>query len=59
MTRSETKDGKKCFDPPPHSKDMQQLNKAFGRIHGAASLLNMSALLATMWYGVTIAERLL
>lgn len=55
---SESKDGKKCFDPPPHSKEMQQLNKAFGRMHGASSLLNMAALLATIWYGVTIAERL-
>jgi hypothetical protein len=58
MIGSETKDGKKCFDPPPHSKEMQQLNKAFGRMHGASSLLNMAALLATMWYGVTLAGRL-
>lgn len=56
--KPETKDGKKCFDPPPHSKEMQKLNRAFGSIHGASSLLNMAALIATIWYGVTLAERL-
>jgi len=55
---SEVKDGKKCFDPPPHSVEMQKLNRAFGSIHGASSLLNMAALIATVWYGVTLAERL-
>jgi len=54
----ESKDGKKFFDPPPHSKEMQKLNRAFGSMHGASSLLNMAALIATMWYGVIIAERL-
>jgi hypothetical protein len=54
----ESKDGKKCFDPPPHSKEMQKLNKAFGSMHGASSLLNMAALIATVWYGVVLAERL-
>jgi hypothetical protein len=54
----ESKDGKKCFDPPPHSKEMQKLNKAFGSVHGASLLLNMAALIATIWYGVTLADRL-
>ena len=54
----ETKDGKKSFDPPPHSEDMQKLNKAFGSMHGISSLLNMAALIATVWYGVSLAERL-
>lgn len=58
MRTIETRDGKKSYDPAPHSKDMQRLNKAFGRMHGASSLLNMVALLATMWYGVTLAERI-
>ncbi len=54
----EKKDGKLCIDPAPHSKEMQKLNKAFGQIHGVSSLLNMAGLLATVWYGVTISERL-
>ncbi len=37
---------------------MTRMNKAFGRMHGASSLLNLIGLLATMWYGVTLAERL-
>jgi hypothetical protein len=54
----ESNDGKKCLDPPPHSKEMQKLNKAFGSMHGASLLLNMAALVATVWYGVVLAERL-
>lgn len=37
---------------------MQRLNKSFGRLHGVSSLLNMAGLIATMWYGVTLAERM-
>ena len=55
---TETKDGKKSYDSPPHSKEMTRMNKQFSRMHGASSLLNLGGLLATMWYGVTIAERL-
>jgi hypothetical protein len=59
LTRTlEKKDGKRCIDPPPHSKEMQQLNKAFGRMHGISSLLNMAGLWAIVFYGVSIAERL-
>jgi len=54
----ETRDGKKSYDPAPHSKEMQKLNKAFGRIHGISSLLNLAGYLATAWYGVSLAERL-
>ncbi|RDL40720.1 Uncharacterized protein BP5553_00699 [Venustampulla echinocandica] len=54
----ETRDGKKSYDPAPHSKEMQKLNKAFGRIHGASALLNMGTLLATLWYGFNLAERI-
>lgn len=54
----ETKDGKKSYDPAPHSKEMQRLNRAFGRLHGASTLINLAGLVATMWYGVHLAERL-
>jgi len=54
----ETRDGKKSYDPPPHSKEMQQLNKAFGKMHGISSLLNLVSFLATVGYGLTIAARI-
>ena len=54
----ETRDGKKSYDAPPHSKEMTRMNKAFGRMHGASSALNMVTLLATVWYGVLLAERM-
>jgi len=54
----ETKDGKKSYDPAPHSKNMQTLNKSFGRMHGISSLVNLVCLIATAAYGVTIAGRL-
>jgi hypothetical protein len=55
---AETRDGKKSHDAGPHSTEMQKLNRAFGRIHGISSLVNLGALIATMWYGVSLAERL-
>jgi len=54
----ETRDGKKSFDSPPHSNEMIKLNRAFARMHGASSLLNLVGLLATVWYGLSLAERL-
>ncbi|KAK4985173.1 hypothetical protein LTR50_006118 [Elasticomyces elasticus] len=54
----ETRDGKKSYDAAPHSKEMQRLNRSFSRLHGASSLLNVAGLLAMMWYGVTLSERL-
>lgn len=54
----ETRDGKKSYDAAPHSREMQKLNKSFGRLHGASSLVNLVSFLATIWYGVNLAERL-
>jgi hypothetical protein len=54
----ESRDGKKGYDPAPHSKEMLQLNKAFGRMHGISSLINLGAFIATICYGFTIAQRL-
>ncbi|KAL8727957.1 MAG: hypothetical protein Q9166_005722 [cf. Caloplaca sp. 2 TL-2023] len=54
----ETKDGKKAYDAPPHSKEMQKLNKSFSRMHGVSASLNLAALAMTVWYGVVLAERI-
>ena len=45
------------YDSPPHSNEMMELNKAFGRMHGASVLLNLSSMLITMWYGAELAAR--
>ncbi|KAJ5165724.1 uncharacterized protein N7500_007554 [Penicillium coprophilum] len=54
----ETRDGKKSYDPAPHSKEMLALNKKFGRVHGISSLVNLASLIATVWYGVVLSKRL-
>ena len=54
----ETRDGKKSYDPPPHSKEMRRLNKSFARMHGLSSILNLVGLLGTVYYGMTLAERM-
>ncbi|KAK5031735.1 hypothetical protein LTS07_004355 [Exophiala sideris] len=54
----ETRDGKKSYDPPPHSKQMQALNERFSRLHGASSLVNVVSLGAAIWYGFYLAERI-
>ena len=54
----ETRDGKKSYDPAPHSKEMQKLNRAFGRMHGISSLVNLVGFVTTAWYGISLAERL-
>lgn len=58
LTTSETRDGKKSYDAPPHSQEMQRLNKTFGRLHGISASLNLIALAATVYYGVVLSERL-
>ena len=57
-TGAETRDGKKSYDPAPHSKEMQKLNKAFGKLHGASSLVNMIGFVATVWYGFSLGARI-
>ena len=54
----ESRDGKKSYDPAPHSKEMQALNKRFGRVHGISSLLNMVTLGVTIYYGTVIGRQL-
>lgn len=54
----ETRDGKKSYDPPPHSKEMLSLNKKFGKLHGLSSLVNLISIAATAYYGVVLSKRL-
>ena len=56
--RPETRDGKKSYDPAPHSPEMKKLNSAFGKMHGISSLLNMGSFLATCYYGVILGNML-
>ena len=53
----EFRDGKKSYDEGPQSEEMQVLNKRFGYLHGASSLLNMVGCIATVVYGFSLAER--
>lgn len=53
----ETRDGKKSYDSGPQSKEMQRLNKAFGRMHGISALTNLVGLGITIWYGFLLADR--
>ncbi|KAL2143362.1 hypothetical protein VTI28DRAFT_10541 [Corynascus sepedonium] len=56
--QQERKDGKKAYDAPPHSQEMQTLNRRFSMLHGISSLLNLGTLVATIVYGVTLSSRL-
>ena len=54
----ETRDGKKSWDEGPHSKEMKELNRRFGVLHGISSLVNLGGFLGMCWYGVLLAEGL-
>ncbi|KAK4114133.1 hypothetical protein N656DRAFT_796631 [Canariomyces notabilis] len=56
--QQEKKDGKKSYDPPPHSQEMVALNKKFSMLHGISSLLNLGTFIASVVYGVTLSSRL-
>lgn len=58
LTWVETRDGKRSYDPAPHSKEMVALNKRFSRVHGMSSLVNMVSLIATVYYGAVLSKRL-
>lgn len=55
---TEKKDGKKPWDPAPHSQEMMGLKKKFGVRHGISSLLNMANILMTIVYGINLSARL-
>ncbi|KAH8595553.1 hypothetical protein B0O99DRAFT_686543 [Bisporella sp. PMI_857] len=54
----ETRDGKKSYDPPPHSEEMQRLNKSFSAMHGISSVVNLLGFIATVWYGFSLGARI-
>lgn len=54
----ETKDGKKSYDSGPHSQQMQALNKQFGILHGASSLVDVISFAFMVGYGFSLAARL-
>ncbi|KAJ9207366.1 hypothetical protein DTO164E3_640 [Paecilomyces variotii] len=56
--KQEAIDGKKSYDPAPHSKEMLALNKRFGKLHGYSTLVNLAAILATISYGYVLGKRI-
>jgi hypothetical protein len=55
---SETRDGKKYYDPGLKSPEMQRMNSTFNKLHGFASLANLVGLGAMLVYGFTLAEKM-
>lgn len=58
ILRTERKDGKKSYDPAPHSQEMLKLNKKFGKLHGYSSVLNLVTFVATIIYGIQLSKRI-
>lgn len=56
--KQEEKDGKRSWDPKPHSEEMTRLNKKFSMLHGISSLLNVVNFAGSLVYGVTLAGRI-
>jgi uncharacterized membrane protein len=54
----ETRDGRKSYDPPPHSQEMQRLNRRFGVLHGASTIVNLVGWGAMIWYGFYLGNRI-
>ena len=55
---TETRDGKKYYDPGPKTPEMQRLNSSFAKLHGMSSLANVVGLGAMLVYGMVLAEKL-
>lgn len=58
LETTEAIDGKKSYDPAPHSKEMLALNKKFGKLHGYSTLVNLAAVVATIFYGAVLGKRI-
>lgn len=54
----ETRDGKKYYDPGPHSEAMQKLNYNFMVLHSLSSVVNVIELGVSIWYGFKLAQRM-
>lgn len=55
---TETRDGKKYNDLEDMSEDMKRLNKKFSRTHAMAIHMNAISIIATVWYGFSLASRI-
>jgi hypothetical protein len=58
MRDLEVKDGKQSWDKASQSKEMQALNRKFGKLHGYSSLFNLVTFIATVVYGVHLSARI-
>ncbi|KAI9766482.1 MAG: hypothetical protein M1835_007178 [Candelina submexicana] len=56
--RQETRDGRKHNDTEHQSEKMKKVNREFKRAHAMVIHLNAIAMLATVWYGVSLAGRI-
>ncbi|CAK7264318.1 hypothetical protein SEPCBS57363_001020 [Sporothrix epigloea] len=54
----ERKDGKKSYEPAPHSQEMLALNRKFGKLHGISTVLNLSTFIMAIVYGVSLSGRI-
>ncbi|KAF2860796.1 hypothetical protein K470DRAFT_216428 [Piedraia hortae CBS 480.64] len=52
----ETRDGKRYYDPGPHSEEMEHLNSAFSKLHGASSLTDVVGLGAMVFYAFIMSD---
>jgi hypothetical protein len=57
-TFTETRDGKKYYDPGEKSSEMKRLNSSFNKLHGISSSLNLMGTFAMLYYSATLAELL-
>ena len=55
---TETRDGKKYYEPGEKSPEMKRLNSSFGKLHGVSSGLNLLGTFAMFYYGATLADLL-
>ncbi|KAI9703348.1 MAG: hypothetical protein M1836_007915 [Candelina mexicana] len=58
VIRKETRDGRKYDDTEHQSEKMKKVNREFKRAHAMVIHLNAIAMLATVWYGVSLAGRI-
>lgn len=54
---TETIDGRKCSDKENMSEDMRRVNRNFSHNHAMSIHLNFIGMLATVWYGFSLASK--
>ena len=55
---TETRDGKRYYDPGPKSDAMQKLNTSFSILHSASSIVSLIGTGYMVYYGFVLADRL-